>query len=143
MTKQLLCTQFCTGCISDLHRTGGELISNPELLSSLIADFARIAMEIPDLGRPDAIVVSGDLVEGLTLGSDRYPDGLRMQYKKVAELLASLSDEFLDGDRSRVVLVPGNHDVDWNGARMAFSPNDQQLTRACSHKAECVEDECK
>ena len=114
--------------ISDLHRTGGELISNPELLSSLIADFARIAMEIPDLGRPDAIVVSGDLVEGLTLGSDRYPDGLRMQYKEVAELLASLSDEFLDGDRSRVVLVPGNHDVDWNGARMAFSPDDQQLT---------------
>ena len=113
--------------ISDLHRTGGELISNPELLSSLIADFARIPLEIPDLGRPDAIVVSGDLVEGLTLESDQYPDGLRTQYGEVAAFLASLSDEILDGDRSRVVIVPGNHDVDWNGARMALSDGDQQL----------------
>ena len=112
--------------ISDLHRTGGQPISNPELLSSLIADFARIPLEIPDLGRPDAIVVSGDLVEGLTLNSDQYPDGLRTQYRQVADFLASLSDEFLDGDRSRVVIVPGNHDVDWNGARMAFSDGDQQ-----------------
>ena len=112
--------------ISDLHRTGGELISNSELLSSLIADFARISLEIPDLGRPDAIVVSGDLVEGLTLESDQYPDGLRTQYREAAEFLATLSDEFLDGDRSRVVIVPGNHDVDWNGARMAFSDGEQQ-----------------
>ena len=102
------------------------MISNPELLSSLIADFARIRLEIPDLGRPDAIVVSGDLVEGLTLESDQYPDSLRTQYGEVAEFLASLSDEFLDGDRSRVVIVPGNHDVDWNGVRMAFSDGDQQ-----------------
>ena len=35
-------------------------------------------------------------------------------------LLTSLTDEFLEGDRSRVILVPGNHDVDWNCARSAL-----------------------
>ena len=106
--------------ISDLHRMGGMSATNEELLSSLVADFQRSAMETPALTRPDAIVVSGDLVEGLRLGSTVYPDSLREQYQEAEGLLASLVDEFLGGDRSRVVIVPGNHDVDWNGVRKAF-----------------------
>ncbi len=70
--------------------------------------------------RPDAIVVSGDLVEGLLLGSTEYPAALREQYQIAEKLLISLVDEFLRGDRSRVVIVPGNHDVDWNGVRQSF-----------------------
>lgn len=99
---------------------GGMSATNEELLSSLVADFQRSAMETPALTRPDAIVVSGDLVEGLRLGSTVYPDSLREQYQEAEGLLASLVDEFLGGDRSRVVIVPGNHDVDWNGVRKAF-----------------------
>ena len=106
--------------ISDLHRTRGSSISNNELLSSLVADFERSAREVPSVPRPDAIVVSGDLVEGLPLESDAYPEGLKAQYQEAIELLATLSDELLGGDRSRVVIIPGNHDVDWNCARMAF-----------------------
>ena len=120
--------------ISDLHRSGGEPISNRELLSSLIADFQRSARETPSVQRPDAIVVSGDLVEGLPLESVAYPNGLREQYREAAELLECLSEEFLDGDRSRVVIVPGNHDVDWNGARMAFELEDQGKTDPLSFK---------
>ena len=78
--------------------------------------------------RPDAIVVSGDLVEGLPLESDTHPQGLREQYQEATELLVSLSNEFLDGDRSRVVIVPGNHDVDWNGARIAFEVEDKEAS---------------
>ena len=103
--------------ISDLHRTGGGPISNDELLSGLVADFERGAREEPSIVRPDAIIVSGDLIEGLSLGSDEYPDGLRLQYKQASELIESLCEEFLASDRSRVVIVPGNHDVDWNCAR--------------------------
>ena len=114
--------------ISDLHRTGGEPISNHELLSSLVADFERSAREEPGVTRPDGIVVSGDLVEGLPLESDTYPQGLREQYQEATELLVSLSNEFLDGDRSRVVIVPGNHDVDWNGARIAFEVEDKEAS---------------
>ena len=61
--------------------------------------------------RPDAIVVSGDLVEGLPLESDAI-HRVSGTYQEATELLVSLSNEFLDGDRSRVVIVPGNHDVD-------------------------------
>ena len=106
--------------ISDLHRTGCSLISNRELLSSLVADFERSSQEIPSITRPDAIVVSGDLVQGLSLESEIYPDGLIAQYHEAAALIASLCDEFLDGDRTRVIIAPGNHDVDWNCARLAF-----------------------
>ena len=106
--------------ISDLHRMGGMSPTNEELLSSLVADFQRSAKESPALTHPDAIVVSGDLVEGLRLESTVYPDSLRKQYQEAEELLASLVDEFLGGDRSRIVIVPGNHDVDWNGVRKAF-----------------------
>ena len=111
--------------ISDLHRTGGDRISNQELVSSLVADFVRSSMESPRLERPNAIVVSGDLVEGLVLGSEAYPGGLTQQYREVEELLISLSDEFLAGDRSQLVIVPGNHDVDWNGVRGSFEVGDQ------------------
>ena len=106
--------------ISDLHRMGGSSLTNEELLSGLVADFQRSAMETPALTRPDAIVVSGDLVEGLRLGSTVYPDSLQEQYQEAEGMLASLVDEFLGGDRSRVVIVPGNHDVDWNGVSNAF-----------------------
>ena len=57
--------------------------------------------------------------------SPDYPDGLRAQYREASELIAALSTEFLDGDRSRVIIVPGNHDVDWNGVRKAFDPVDE------------------
>ena len=78
-------------------------------------------METPTLERPDAIVVSGDLVDGLPLESPAYPESLRQQYQEAEELLVSLAVEFLGGDRSRVIIVPGNHDVDWNGVRQAFA----------------------
>ena len=112
--------------ISDLHRRAEDPASNGELLSSLVADFQRSARENPSVTKPDAIVVSGDLAEGLPLESAEYPDGLRKQYQEAADLIVSLSNEFLDGDRSRVVIVPGNHDVDWNGARKTFEIVDQE-----------------
>ena len=112
--------------ISDLHRNGGDQISNQELLSSLVADFERSARETTSVTRPDAVVVSGDLVEGLRLDADNYPDGLTAQYLEAMELVVSLCDECLDGDRSRVVIIPGNHDVDWNCARRAFEVDDKE-----------------
>ena len=31
-------------------------------------------------------------------------------------------ERFLEGDRSRLIMVPGNHDVDWNTAFSALEP---------------------
>lgn len=58
--------------------------------------------------KPEIIVVSGDIVEG-----SKSDDGINIisaQYKEAACFLNKLVDYFLDGDKSRIVIVPGNHD---------------------------------
>lgn len=103
--------------ISDLHRSEASLISNDELLSSLTADCGRFVDETPPVHPPNAIFVCGDLVRGLPLNSTEYPKVLERQYADAFDLLTRLADTFLGGDRSKVIIVPGNHDVDWNNAR--------------------------
>jgi 3',5'-cyclic AMP phosphodiesterase CpdA len=108
--------------ISDLHRAKDDPIGNHELLSTLLADRDRFIGERPAISSPDAIVVSGDLIQGAPLGTAEYSKVIDTQYKAASEFLIGLADEFLDGDRSRLVIVPGNHDVDWNMALAAMSP---------------------
>jgi len=67
-------------------------------------------------------VVTGDLVQGAPLGQVGYRDLLDDQYAVAADFLELLAEHFLDGDRSRLVMVPGNHDIDWNCARSAMEP---------------------
>ena len=110
--------------ISDLHRSSADPISNKELVSALIADADRQSRETPRISRPDAVIVSGDLVQGLPVGNPDYPAGLARQYEEALELLLAICSLFLDGDRSRLVIIPGNHDVDWNVAFRAMSPID-------------------
>lgn len=100
--------------ISDLHRSISHPFDNEEIVSALSADIARAARETIPIAQPNAIIVSGDLVQGLPLGSRDYPEGLREQYQVALELLVSLTETFVSGDRSKVVLIPGNHDVDFN-----------------------------
>jgi hypothetical protein len=106
--------------ISDLHRAHSDPIGNAELLSTLVADRARVASENPAIGAPDAVVVTGDLVQGAPLDHADYGPELDRQYAVASEFIVRLADEFLDGDRSRLVILPGNHDVDWNGAHAAM-----------------------
>lgn len=108
--------------LSDLHRSAEDPISNPELLSSLIADCHKYGGETPACPMPDAIVVSGDLVQGVPLGAPDAHEKLTDQYRVATEFLLALVDEFLGGDRVRLVMVPGNHDVDWNAALAAMKP---------------------
>ena len=103
--------------ISDLHRSEAAYISNDELLSCLSADYQRFQEESPSISIPNAIVVTGDLVQGLPLGSSDYPAKLARQYDVALELMIGFAENFLDGDRSRLIIGLGNHDVDWN---MAF-----------------------
>lgn len=102
--------------VSDLHRSPEEPITNAELLSSMRSDMHRYLKEDPSIRKPDAIVVTGDVIQGVPLGESNFRDKLREQYQAAEEFLSLLCDEYLDGDRSHVVIVPGNHDVDWNTA---------------------------
>ncbi len=103
--------------ISDLHRSEASLLSNDELLSSLTASCGRFVEETPPIQPVDAIVVCGDLAHGLPINSTEYPEALDKQYADAFDLLTRLADTFVGGDRSKVIIVPGNHDVDWNKAR--------------------------
>ena len=102
--------------ISDLHRSPRDPVSNDELISCLLADRGRFHLEQPTISFPDAIVVSGDLIQGVQLGTSGYDEELKRQYAEALDFLVRLTDAFVSGDRSRVAIVQGNHDVDWNTA---------------------------
>lgn len=108
--------------VSDLHRSPTEPINNDELISTLVADRDRYMAEEPAVPAPEAVVVSGDLIQGAgPYASD--PDAeIREQYEVAVEFLRRLADRFAEGDRARVVVVPGNHDVAWSVARAAMKP---------------------
>lgn len=99
--------------ISDLHRSKGFEITNSALLSSLINDKDRYTTsDNPQIKSPDLIVVSGDIVRGsnMLIGSEIE---LQSQYDEAIDFLNELTRHFLDGDKSRIIVIPGNHDVDW------------------------------
>lgn len=111
--------------ISDLHRSPTHPISNDELLSCLVADQERQRREIPPISPPDAIIVTGDLIQGVPLDFDDYTSELHRQYNVAREFLIELAQRLIDGDRSRVIVLPGNHDVDWNTAQNVMKPIDE------------------
>jgi predicted MPP superfamily phosphohydrolase len=106
--------------ISDLHRSSDDPISNEELLASLATDRERYTRSDPPIRAPDAIVVSGDVIQGVGLGHKDSKKALKEQYEVAEDFLSRLADDFVQGDRSLVVIAPGNHDIDWNVAREAM-----------------------
>jgi len=121
--------------ISDLHRSADDPVSNTELIGSLMRDRDRYVEEGPSIRPPDAIVVSGDVIQGVGLGQPNAAQLIGEQYAVADAFLAELADRFIGGDRNRIVIVPGNHDVDWNTARnaMAIVPREEwppHLSRA-------------
>src|SRR5258708_170016 len=108
--------------ISDLHRSPTDPISNDELISALVSDRNRYVTEKPSIRAPDAIVVSGDIIQGVLLGTAEYETALAEQYATAETFLDELVKRFASNDRSRVVIIPGNHDVDWNTAFNAMAP---------------------
>ena len=106
--------------ISDLHRSSEEPVDNDSLLAALLADRDRYAGETPRIPPPSAIVVSGDLIQGARIDAPNWQQSIKDQYAVADNFLTALCARFLDGDRSRMVLVPGNHDVCWNTSRRAM-----------------------
>jgi 3',5'-cyclic AMP phosphodiesterase CpdA len=87
--------------ISDLHRSPEEPLSNAALIASLLLDRDRFALETPSGLVLDAIVVSGDIVQGARLGSQGWDEEVQSQYDVAYEFLAELTERMVDGDRSR------------------------------------------
>ena len=98
--------------ISDLHRDSRNPIRNDVLLDSLENDCRHFsAEEDPRVRAPDLIVVSGDIIEGIKSDVAQPEDRLREQYDQAFDFLSRLAETLVGGNRTRVVIVPGNHDV--------------------------------
>lgn len=132
--------------ISDLHRTPGaeDVQKNIHVITRLLADIrdhwaldnSRVQMS-PLPGAIDLIVVSGDVIQGVR--ATGACSDIAEQYRQAEELLDRLCVELLSGDRARVVLVPGNHDVCWPCSSRAFANVDwdEASAKLASHpKAE-------
>lgn len=65
------------------------------------------------ISKPSICIVSGDLVHGVAPGHTDPIAELERQYQQTEELLVGLADRFFGGERDRVVILPGNHDVDY------------------------------
>jgi len=100
--------------ISDLHRSPEEPVDNDSLISALLADCDRYIGETPAIPLPSAIIVSGDIIHGARIGQENWRQEMSDQYKVAEEFLDQLTNRFLNGDRSKIVIIPGNHDVCWN-----------------------------
>jgi hypothetical protein len=100
--------------ISDLHRSQDEPVSNDSLVAALLRDSDRYIGETPAVPSPDAIVVSGDLIQGARIGHTDWQEVMSNQYRVAEDFLDKLAQRFLGGDRSKLIIVPGNHDVCWN-----------------------------
>lgn len=111
--------------ISDLHRSPHDYITNAELVSALVSDRQRYLNEKPSIRRPDAIVISGDIVQGVVLGIPDAEAILAAQYETALAFIEELAERFVDGDHSRVIIVPGNHDINW-----AISKDAMQIVQA-------------
>ena len=98
--------------ISDLHRDPDNPIRNDVLLDSLENDRRHYcAEENPRIRHPDLIIVSGDIIHGIRPDASEPEKKLREQYQEALDFLNRLADRFVTGDRERVVIIPGNHDV--------------------------------
>jgi UDP-2,3-diacylglucosamine pyrophosphatase LpxH len=109
--------------ISDLHK--GENNDFAHLFASLCNDADSYDQNIP---KPEIIVVSGDLAEGAN-GEDAGKK-IQRQYEEVEVFLNQLVVHFLNGDKSRIIIVPGNHDL-FRGATiksMALIPDEIRET---------------
>lgn len=95
--------------ISDLHRDTGSRLTTASLLESLRLDRGRYVCE--GISAPDIAIVSGDIVYGVNSNDPGSDTALKLQYDEAYDFLVGLADLFFAGNRERVILIPGNHDV--------------------------------
>lgn len=110
--------------ISDLHRSRVGEISNIALLSSLLKDKDRYTIsEEPQIKSPDIIIVSGDIIRGSTKPTGSEAE-VQNQYAEAFSFLNDLTKHLLEGNKNRIVLIPGNHDIDWKMSRESMEKID-------------------
>lgn len=106
--------------ISDLHRSRDSHVSNSSLLSSLLNDIERYSSETPKIIIPNVIIVSGDIIRG-SVSKDNSEIEIQDQYNEASKFLNNLVTEVLEEDKERIIIVPGNHDIDWYTSKQSMN----------------------
>lgn len=110
--------------ISDIHKAPG--VEYASLFQSMRRDFEYYT-ENECILAPSFVVVSGDLIQGAYTD-----DEIRQQYDNVALFLSDICHFFLKGDRKRLIIVPGNHDVNRNTTMASMIPATKKY-ECCLH----------
>lgn len=98
--------------ISDLHKMEGAQYG--DLLQKLLDDKIRMAGE--GILPPSFVVVCGDVIQGAKTEQE-----IRDQYTEVESFLNGLVNHYLGGDKHRMIIVPGNHDMNRVASEASFS----------------------
>ncbi len=110
--------------IADSHRGKDNAITNSSLLTSLLNDREKYTKtEEPLIQTPDIIIACGDIIRGST-SKDNSDQEIQQQYAEAIDFLNNLANKFLGGQKERIVLVPGNHDVDWRHSKESMEQID-------------------
>lgn len=102
--------------LSDLHRDVEMDFSPAEVVETLLAD-VNLVLGSGSQAAVDVVVISGDMVQH---------GNSQREYEQTEELLSCLYGQLFPdlaatGDKSRLVLVPGNHDVDHEQCERAIA----------------------
>ena len=114
--------QFTILHISDLHKPKNCNLNT--LFYSLQTDCEAYTKD--GISKPEIIVISGDIAEGSKNDGLKAKTIIRSQYAEAKMFLENLTDYFLDGDRRKLVMVPGNHDYCYKDSKesMTLSPEE-------------------
>lgn len=104
--------------ISDIHKIPD--VEYEPLVQSLQRDLDSYTAN-ERITSPVFVVISGDLIQGAYTEAE-----IRDQYNEVEGFLTGICNLFLQGDRSRLIIVPGNHDVNRVATSASMGPTSRE-----------------
>jgi hypothetical protein len=73
-------------------------------MSALVGDRSRYVREDPAIRPPDAIVISGDIIQGVPLGTTDAPPKIASQYATAETFIAMILYEAIEGGVLKIIL---------------------------------------
>ena len=104
--------------ISDIHKVDD--VNYHSLLESLKRDIVNWNNE--NIPIPQFIVISGDLIQGAKTDAE-----IISQYREVRDFLDNLVTLLLGGDKKRLIMVPGNHDVNRSRSTQSMKESENPI----------------
>jgi len=126
--------------LSDLHKQVAAFPSPNALVSSIISDISRQHNENPPISTPDILIICGDIIYGNdSIGNfDDLLLNIKEQYSMANDFLSQLCDKLFDGEKEKIIIMPGNHDISWPHSQKSMErlPNYDSQFKILSSKPE-------